>query len=157
MVRSSNIRVSVHFNQQAVFAGEELECTITFTNHADNPSGREERPPPSARRISDATLRQTQATRHKQLQQAARDIPYRPSLDGGGALEHVPGDTAGELPKRRPHGRSISIISLQPDDIGDSVEPRTKDAWSRNSTPGHSRAASVQAQPARQREINGMV
>jgi hypothetical protein len=156
MTRSSNIRVSVQFQQPAVFAGEDVECIITFTNHADTQSTRDERPPPSTRRISDAALRKPQLPRHKQLQHSNRphragsvpSTPTSPHNDGGAGSE-----------RKGTHGRSLSILSMNAEETGANENSRDGNDGSKGRRPAsrRSRAASVQSLPHRPRkDSNGM-
>jgi hypothetical protein len=156
MTRSSNIRVSVQFQQPAVFAGEDVECIITFTNHADTLSTRDERPPPSTRRISDAALRKPQLPRHKQLQHSNR--PHR-----AGSVPSTPtsprNDRGAGSERKGAHGRSLSILSMNTEESGliENSRDGNDGTKGRKSASGRSRAASVQSLPHRPRkDSNGM-
>jgi hypothetical protein len=166
MTRSSNIRVSVQFKQPAVFAGEDVECIITFTNHTSSSStllSHDERLlPSSTRRISDAASRSSQAQRYRHLQHPGNS--NRPNR--AGSIASTPTSPRDERiassEKGRLHGRSISITSFKSDDATLGENPNQRDAndatGGRTLAPGHSRASSVQAHSHRQkRDGNGIV
>jgi hypothetical protein len=135
---SSDIRVFVQWKEPAVFAGDELECTITFRNsRALNPL-----PTPNS-----ALPR---SPRSWQIAERTHKTSY--SLNN--AITSAPRARETPLPNRdhevRPttkHKRSVSIVSLggpEGTNTPPDVQPR---ATSNRPGRSHARAASLQVLP----------
>ncbi|KAF2404873.1 Rgp1-domain-containing protein [Trichodelitschia bisporula] len=151
----SNIRVSVSFDQAAVFAGEDVQCTITFTNTAPLP-GTEHSPSRTRDRAYDHRARivlPTSSTRPSLSRNSSSRAPvpeqqrgHRPTLSLS-TVPHatqpsVPGETtASNAPARPRHGRSLSIISITTDA---TAEPRGPLDTARKAGRGHGRSSSLQ-------------
>jgi len=168
----TNIRVFVNWTEQTVFAGEDIECQITFKNIATipppskstlqppsangfSPGGDRQRKLPAAQIKRDPTLSprpSTQSRGHRTTLSlnvpagSVRALPTSTSWNGGAARSSKDGG----------HKRSVSIISIGasegvPDDIasnGSLIErPRA-------ATRGHGRSASLQIVP-RRHGVNG--
>lgn len=162
----TNIRVFVHWTEQTVFAGEDVECEISFKNVATTPTpsrtalhpsaangfasgGERQRKGPGVQ-VKNNTLspRPPQTTRgHRTtLSLTAPVTSVRSSQIGSGSWNagHSRGGKEGGS-----HKRSVSIIS-----IGAS-ETAANDAATRSSLPdgprrlsrGHGRSASLQIVP----------
>jgi RAB6A-GEF complex partner protein 2 len=112
----SNIRVSIEFKNSIVFAGEDVECIITFKNIASLP-GSKAAPTSAAnnttRRLPSIPRRSSiqkpglassvsQANASRSDLQSAIDSQSR---GAGGPRHHEPSPIKG-------HGRSLSILSL---------------------------------------------
>jgi RAB6A-GEF complex partner protein 2 len=148
----SNIRVSAQFKESTVFAGEDVECIITFRNAAHTGQGR----------ASQAGLRTTAGTSGSHGQRKPPPAPIkRPSIARHSSTNSVgqlkkPGREGTALSKSSPntptklqpsptiesrnapqakkgHGRSLSVLSFS----SEVPESGTK-------RPGHSRASSTQ-------------
>lgn len=173
MSTSSDIRVSVQWKQPTVFAGEDVECTITFKNVA--PAAARDRSPiraPQHNGLSPGVERQRKT---KPLHPPARPplsrnsslgTPVPPnsrrghratlSLSSAGiqGRKTSPGpSSAGRSPgfsaPKSAHGRSLSIISIGSD--GSEFNGRGQNAAGAGarSTRGHTRSASMQVTPRR--------
>ncbi|OSS50472.1 hypothetical protein B5807_05100 [Epicoccum nigrum] len=160
---SSNIRVFVQWKDSTVFAGEDVQCTITFKNVAD-PGGRD---PSPARRHNGFARGGERQRKLPPVHSSARpsisrnssfvsQIPGSPHLRGHGLSASVhaasvagdvrspitPTGAFGNHGRGHKHGRSISIISLGTDiatggSYNGSVTPTRP-------TRGHGRSASMQ-------------
>lgn len=164
----TNIRVFVQWTEQTVFAGEDIECEITFKNIATTPTpsrttlhpgaangfapgGERQRKAPGAQ-VKSSTLspRPPQATRgHRTtLSLTAPVTSVRSSQVGSGSWN---GGHSKAGKESGSHKRSVSIIS-----IGAS-ETAADDLASHSSLPegprrlsrGHGRSASLQIVPRR--------
>lgn len=162
----SNIRVSVAWNQPAVFAGEDINCVITFKNIAQVPNSkrtasqicnhnsprerwkgtttahrRHQAPDHSIHHTSDTTLEKDRrwiTSRH-----SAWNITSKTSKPSGGK------DAYNEQSATSPrHRRSVSIVSIGSDRPA-SEKPVHAISTPRRPGQGHSRAASLQALPGR--------
>lgn len=159
---SSQLRVFVSFKEDTVFAGEDVECTITFKN-VELPKRRERRPLP-APRGDVSTPRPPHPLEHLRTarnpsQVSASRTPALPTPPKSPNLQRLPtrhrntssfsvvesaaptpgtpelptgGFHVANVPPERKHGRRISIVSLGGNA---SQRPNMK----------HSRSASVQA------------
>lgn len=168
---SSDIRIFVRWKEQCVFAGEDVECTITFKNVANPHENLSPSTPiwPSRRRSSHNTLHSmppmpeyrrspsTNAPSKSQPLAHGRDrqrrgteplnLPATPVLSPKSPL-YSPGN--GSIAQAaRPHQRSISIVSMGSGDVGKSMNqaPHTMPP----PRPGyrHNRSASLQYLPRR--------
>lgn len=166
---STNIRVFVQWTEQTVFAGEEVECQITFKNVASTPppprtllhpsstngflaGGERQRKPPIAQARNSSTLSPRpapQARGHRPALSLSAPVGMGRSPPGPGSWTagHSKASASGST-----HKRSVSIIS-----IGAS-ESAADDAASSGTADGqrmmraHRRSASLQIMPRR----NGM-
>jgi hypothetical protein len=101
----SNIRVSIQFKNSIVFAGEDVECIITFKNAASRPTAS----------IATALVANTAPRRRRQsLQSSAFALP--PSQPKASRSDPQPAADPPVWPRapspRKGHGRSLSILSL---------------------------------------------
>lgn len=162
----SNLWVSVEFQNKAVFAGENLECVITFKNTAQ---------------VSSSKFNTSQAHNHDSPRERWKDEAVTNSLHSYVEHSHIRSQTTafakvhrhsaplrqvqsttstaskGECkanvrlarnPGDRSHGRSISIVSIG----GDTTSTDHKSpliSASKRPGQGHSRAASLQFLPMR--------
>lgn len=152
----SNIRVSVHFSRPAVFAGEEIECIITFTNiasaHAQDPrsAGADDITPLAERRrrISPyARVAQAHSRRNSQVTVNGPNNSRRPSLalSNSTVVGINPGqDRSDDRRGRSTHGRSLSILSIG-SEAHKPFSGRNHLAATRNNVLSHSRSSSVQS------------
>ena len=175
----SNINITATWDRPAVFAGEEVECTITIKNIAPSPRTRQSSPLFNLR--ADETRRHLwRSDLSKQVTSTTRTNPLpvrgsrfytattdrhrsaflsRNSTEVSGAYSHRPQLGLDRKAKATPHkhGRSISIISMGP-------EPRPSGLNDDNVTNFsaldrrrlHTRAASVQSIPNNS-HVNPMV
>ncbi|RYN30242.1 hypothetical protein AA0115_g4986 [Alternaria tenuissima] len=164
---ASNIRVFVQWKDSTVFAGEDIECTITFKNVA-SPEGRDRSPVLRQNGFATGGGRQRKlppvhsSTRPSGSRNSsfASQLPpshlrgHRPALSlhtpstAGGRRSPVPpsvihGNNTG-TPK---HGRSVSIVSLGTD-AGTEVS-HERGIPIRRPARGHGRSASLQVVPGR--------
>lgn len=169
----SSIRVSVQWLEQTVFAGEDIECTITFKNIAAVPStSRATSPSPRLNGLAPASERQRKispsqtaaaSARGKASQIAGSNPPHgrghRSTLslnvppsalarNGTGSPSVSHGRTTSH---GGPHKRSVSIISIGASESA-ADETRSQPGLPgalRRPTRGHARAASLQIVPRR--------
>jgi hypothetical protein len=170
---TSNIRVFVQWSEQTIFAGEDIECQITFKNVAAIPNAPRSSPHPgslngfslSEGRERKSTPLQTPAAQGKnttsqnsRAAQSSRGHRSALSLNvpvGGGRSNQAHGPkTSGDNDvgiEGRSHKRSVSIISLGiSEDPGDeAVTHRNVTEGSRRPSRGHARASSLQIVPRR--------
>ena len=156
----SDIRVSVQWKSASIFAGEELECIITFENTAQAQPARKSPSPSSQFRVTSSGR---ERWKESLPQQSARNsvghtrnnsLSITSSRHAPGALKHHKSVVSAPISTRqdpstdtnrpvkgsaqsRKHGRSVSIVSIG----GDSTAGRP----SRH----HNRAASLQVLPLR--------
>jgi RAB6A-GEF complex partner protein 2 len=170
---TSNIRVFVQWSEQTVFAGENVECQITFKNvaavsnaprslsHLGSLNGLT----PGAGRERKSTPVQTPASQGKSDDvQNPRPAPvsrgHRSTLSlnvpvGSGRSNQGPGpktiDHKDVGTEQRSHKRSVSIISLGISEVpGDeAVTHHNITEGSRRPSRGHARASSLQIAPRR--------
>lgn len=171
---TSNIRVFVQWKNSTVFAGEDIECTITFKNTA-LPEGRDKSPlrkgngfapggerqrrlppvhsstrPSVSRNSSFTSLGPSQQLRgHRPALsvQTASSIGdrNRSPLPPSGAFTN--GSATPKL--KQGHGKSISIISLGTDVATEASNDRSAASAARRPARGHGRSASLQVVPGR--------
>jgi RAB6A-GEF complex partner protein 2 len=169
---TSNIRVFVQWSEQTVFAGEDIECQITFKNIAAIPNAPTSSPhpgslngfSPSEGRERKSTPLETPAAQGKNISQNSRAVPssqgHRSTLSlnvpvGGGRSNQGRGPKASGHNdvgiEGRSHKRSVSIISLGiSEDPGDeAITHRNVTEGSRRPSRGHARASSLQIVPRR--------
>lgn len=164
----SNIRVSVLFSKSTVFAGEDVECTITFKNVAQENGERSPSRSPQNNGASNqrkvtpiqTTNRPTPASRsssygpnipahlkkgHRGTHSAASSRQSSATLQEGKVVE----SNVAEPPNQR-HGRSLSIISMSQEGAsggGEPVRNVSEGVW--KATRAHGRTASLQTVPRR--------
>jgi RAB6A-GEF complex partner protein 2 len=173
---SSNIRVFVQWKDSTVFAGEDIECTITFKNVA-LPEGRDKSPGPSKKNgFAPGGERQRKlppvhsSTRPSISRNSSfgSQIPpqqvrgHRPALSlhtastTGDKRSPVPptaGFNNGSAVSAHKHGRSLSIISMGTDAATEVSRDRA--ASPRRPGRGHGRSASLQVVPGRSSAFPG--
>ena len=162
---ASNIRVSVQFTQGTVYAGEDLECVITFRNVArqqlgdGRPSrsrhqngytfGERQRaiaplsPRPSTSKVSSAgpSIRPPIRKAHKSsLSRDTSPFPLTSTLE-----EHLDEDEEPQANGRPKHGRSLSIISMGTDAGSGAQNGKLQIPVSRRSSKIHNRSSSAQS------------
>lgn len=120
----SNIRVFVHWRDQTVFAGEAVQCTVTFRNIAPEANQQQQqahsRPPSQSQSQSERQrLASPIQTRGKAAASArghrraalSLSVPSPSSRSRQGSIQWpqavVPGD-----PRGHAHKRSVSIVSI---------------------------------------------
>lgn len=170
----TNIRVFVQWSEQTVFAGEEIECQITFKNIADTPAQpRSSLHPPSANGFGsgDRSDRQRKIPLPQRKTNSAISSRGTPTTRGHRTALSLstPGVSARPQPpsaswtpassrggkEGHTHKRSVSIISIGPSDGVEDVDSRgTSVERPRGPSRGHSRSASLQIVP-RRNGING--
>jgi hypothetical protein len=165
---SSNIRVFVQWKDSTVFAGEDIECTITFKNVAV-PDGRSKSSsPPKYNGFASGGERQRKlpAVHSSTRPSVSRNSSY--ARGHGPALSiqttsTVPGkrspvppsggfNNGNSAPTHR-HGRSLSIYSMGTDTATEVV---THDRAAPSRRRGHGRAASLQVVPGRPGQFPSM-
>ncbi len=173
MLSTSNIRVFVQWSEQTVFAGEDIECQITFKNVASAtiaPKSLSHLPtlngfiPGRERQRRTTPLQAPSVLAKNTAGQNTRVTPSNPGHRAAWSL-NVPVGT-GRLPRgsgtkptgqsetgteQRSHRRSVSIISLG---IGEAAGDKTGSQHSaveasRKPARGHARASSLQIVPRR--------
>lgn len=170
----TNIRVFVKWTEQTVFAGEDIECEITFKNTATTPtpsrttlhpgvangfaSGgeRQSKAPVAQAKSSNLSPRPPQTTRgHRTtLSLTAPVTSVRSSLAGSGswAAGHSrAGKDSGS------HKRSVSIISIGASETAadDTASNGRVADGPRRMARGHGRSASLQIVPRRHGSTGG--
>ena len=167
----SQIQLSVQWNNSTVFAGEDIDCTITFKNVA--------RPPPQSHHgprlrhhskrerwkgaLPDRITLGKQDVRHLELPPPGRSKNSSAGVHStsatlgahdNGYFETIASAPGGDMHKTtkiggsHKHRRSVSIVSIGGDFIGEPATPGQK------SKPGsnvrrHARAVSLQVLPKR--------
>lgn len=164
----TNIRVFVNWTEHTVFAGEDIECEITFKNIATPAPSRSSLQPPPANGSGAGGDRQRKSTATQIKREST--ISPRPSLPSrghrstlslnvpAGSVRAVPPSAPwnGGPPKAISHTRSVSIISIG------ATESAIDDVASQGSLAdrplsvmkGHGRSASLQIIP-RRHGVNG--
>lgn len=164
----SNVRVSVQFTKSTVFAGEDVECTITFKNIARENNERslvgtsQNNGPASQRKVTPITTtnRPPPATRnssygpnipahlkkgHRATLSAASSRQTGATLQEGRVAE----SNVAVLPKQK-HGKSLSIISMGMEGLSGGGEPArnvSEGTW--KAIRAHGRTSSLQVVPRR--------
>jgi hypothetical protein len=173
---ASNIRVFVQWKNATVFAGEDVECTITFKNVA-LPEGRGRSPGRAQNGFAPGGERQRKlppvhsSTRPSVSRNSsfASQIPppshirgHRPALslstptNAGGGRSPAPQSAAfGNNTGGHSHGRSLSIISLGTDAA--TEVNRDKSGTPGRPMRGHARSGSLQIVPGRPNSYPGTV
>jgi len=164
----TNIRVSVQWKQPTIFAGEEVECTITFRNVASVPGS--ERAASQSAHVNGTIANEDRRRRLPQLYARSRASVSRnssisshlpehqtrghkpapslssPSSTNGHAIPPQSGDTSGPTTVANRAGRSLSIKSMgtEAGTLSKYVRAPTE---ARRPGNGHSRASSLQVVP----------
>ncbi|KAF2130983.1 Rgp1-domain-containing protein [Dothidotthia symphoricarpi CBS 119687] len=165
---ASNIRVFVQWKDSTVFAGEDIECTITFKNvapvegHDSSPTRRQngfghggERqrklPPvhsstrPSVSRNSSFASQAPPS----HLRGHRPTLSLRTASNAGDSRSYIsPSEALGSSSARQRPGRSLSIISLGANAAPDASQPAPS-TTPRRPARGHGRSASLQVVPGR--------
>lgn len=166
----SDIHVIVRFQEQSVFAGEELKCTITFKNIANlaeppvTPSIARRR---SSRHESISQIAAISLKNHAHLRlgQNGRSVSDKEShSDSRGrhrataSLQSPINTTDLQSPTERPgyKQRSVSIISVtSPIGNNDHPESSSPNSWARQQRLSHQRSSTVQLQHGKSLRPNG--
>jgi RAB6A-GEF complex partner protein 2 len=168
----TNIRVFVQWTEQTVFAGEDIECQITFKNVAATPTpSRISLHPSTSNGFVRGAQRKAPATQVK----TGSALSPRPAPPGRGHRStlslNVPAGSLRSQPtssswatthppkaanERGPHKRSISIISIGASEGGvdDAISHGSFVERPRGISRGHGRSASLQIVP-RRHGVNG--
>lgn len=171
--KMSDIRVSVQWKSSAVFAGEEVECIVTFKNVGHEPQRRKSPSPNSqihgqgsgrdrwkdslpqySNRNSIGHTRNSSISKSGQSQQTVKGngsplslaSPFGTRQNSSTNLQQ--GSSTTPAAKQEKHRRSISIVSLGNDmtTSGQKQHGAGGPAYKQN-TPGHARAASLHVLP----------
>lgn len=163
----TNIRVFVQWTEQTVFAGEDIECQITFKNIANTSSqSRSLLHPQSANGIahSDRVDRQRKTPQPQRKSNAAinargalKTRGHRTTLSlstpitSNGPPPTTNSWASNDTTTQRSHKRSVSIISMGPSDTtAEDVHDQVSSADEpRGPSKGHGRSASLQIVPRR--------
>lgn len=161
----SDIRVSVRWESSAVFAGEEVECTVTFKN-VTPPSSLRRSPSPNTKLRSHGSSRerwketlpsrllQGTATQGRNVR-SQKPLSLKPSH--GFPLPRMPNiPRASSRPpdsERNTHRRSVSIISIGGDTASEASSPGPILNPTRPAR-GHGRAASLQVNARKLGSLN---
>lgn len=167
----SDIQVSVKWKDSTVFAGERIECKITFKNVSQAPSNRRS-PSPSSQLLGHTTARdrwkETLPLQPKPSDGFINSSPnlsipqrklrtHRPTASHSGPSSIKPSSgttvrdraTNGTQSLNHSHRKSVSIISLAGEELkGSDVQQAGGDSLRRPGG-GHARAASLQVLPKR--------
>jgi hypothetical protein len=164
----SNIRVSVQFTKSTVFAGEDVECTITFKNIAlENGERSPSRSPQNNGASSQRKVTPIQTTNRPPP--ASRNSSYGPNIpahlkkghhatlsaassrqSSATLQEGRVADNNVTEPAKQKHGRSLSIISMGTDGTsggGEQARNVSEGAW--KAARAHGRTSSLQTVPRR--------
>jgi len=159
---SSSIRVFVRWKEQTVFAGEDVECEITFKNVAANPSSHRASPnnnpspfqPPSHRKAPSSQIKGSPLNPHSAptgrghrstLSLTVPTNSSRPPVVSGSWPSKQSVKTPQDAGK---HKRSVSIISIPANESAtDDISSQTGRGERGRPSRGHGRAASLQILP----------
>jgi hypothetical protein len=158
MNHHSNIRVSIQFTQSTVFAGEDVQCIITFKNAAQ-PYGsdrhHDELPSYPQRKIPAVPARRPSIARHAPGHGVAQrrrghKLVHSSSTPSTPVLGEISGENQASVVARPAHGRSLSIRSISSNTHG-AGEWANQDAEPSGRRParGHMRSSSLQMVPRR--------
>ncbi|MCJ1284395.1 hypothetical protein MMC26_003726 [Xylographa opegraphella] len=172
----SNIRVSVQWQKSTVFAGENIECTITFKNTSSiNIHSRSPSPHIQPRRVGqnrDQLKLNSPQQQDIDAVHAANPGASRPSRHGHrstlslntsstGVLHRAPPPLSNKVHENadsanRRHKRSVSIISISHDSTTEDPNSKTSNPVpARNPPPRqHGRSASLQPTPLSSRIVH---
>ena len=167
----SDIQVSVQWKDSTVFAGERIECRITFKNVSQTPSHRRS-PSPSSQLLGHTTARDRwKETLPLQPKSSSGFINSSPNLSipQRRLPTHSPATSLNGPPNIKPssgatvrdratngsqslnysHRKSVSIISLAGEGTKGNDVQQAGGNSSRRPSGGHARAASLQVLPRR--------
>lgn len=169
----TNIRVFVQWTEQTVFAGEDIECQITFRNTATTPTpSRTSLHPAAANGFAPGGERQRKSASsqgknnvtsnpkslppnrgHRATLSLNSPIAIERSQTGSGSWAGAPGKAAKDGGS---HKRSVSIISIGASEsaVDDVASHNSLVEGTRRMSRGHGRSASLQIVPRRQ-GLNG--
>lgn len=145
----SSLEAVVHWKQPTIFAGESIDCTITFKNteraegkgSANNGSvvsAEQRRGLDGSRKLTGPTAK-GRFSGHRQT----NSLNFRANPIGSALPQARNGSTGEEVPRGEKHGRSLSIISLG-SDPGGQARGGGGDASSRRPASTHARSLSMQ-------------
>lgn len=169
---STNIRVFVKWKEQTVFAGEDIECEITFKNIATTPAPSKTSLHPPANGFATGGDRQRKIPTGKTKNSSP--LSPRPAQSGRGhrgtfssstqagsvrqasAISSWNGEVQNVAKEKGSHKRSVSIVSIGASEatVEDSASvgmPERPHIGSR----GHGRSASMQVVPRRNGSSSG--
>lgn len=164
----TNIRASVQWTQQMVFAGEDIECQITFKNIANTPT-----PPRTSLHPSSANGSSADRQRKTAVSQIKDNASLGPRSSASSQGHHttlslnVPAAPIGPQPASglfngassraskdgNSHKRSVSIISIGASE-GGGDDLTSHGSFTDRDKGGHGRSASLQFVP-RRHAVNG--
>lgn len=171
----SDIRVSVQWKNSTVFAGEEVDCKITFKNVSHASNLRRSPSPGSNSRAHGSGRERWIESLHLQPQQSSVSHKHKPSApklkssQANGSihrptlslnnprtgLNNFPGTSTHEPATEKLHStggrhqRSVSIVSIKKDTL-DAIDGQAEGyLGSKRPNRGHARAASLQVLPHR--------
>lgn len=164
---ASNIRVFVQWKDSTVFAGEDIECTITFKNVAPSEAAdgspvrkqngyavageRQRKLPPVHSSTRPSISRNSSFASQPTLSHIRGHRPtlslHTPSTVGAPRSPVPLSAASGNHPAGQKHGRSLSIISLGTELGAEASHDRAVQI--RRPTRGHARSASLQVVPGR--------
>lgn len=169
MTAASNIRVFVEWADQTVFAGEDVECQITFKNIATAPISQRALPQisgsngfaPAGERLKAPQTSNASVKNHLPSSRGVSPTTrgHRstvslsvPSINGGSPRGEAVPERAGHSKANaggNQHKRSLSIISMgASEDTANGARSETGELL-RRPVRGHGRAASLQIMPGR--------
>lgn len=167
---SSNIRVFIKWTEQTVFAGEDIECQITFKNVAPHPTSKPLQLGSSNGSSQRGERQRKPAATLSNNTTTANTRPGPPSRGHRTTLSlNVPGRTGRPQPapsawngepststkQASIHKRSISVISIGASEgVADLTSPSGASERQRRTSRGHGRSASLQIVP-RRHGVNG--
>lgn len=169
----SDIRVSVQWKNSTVFAGEDVECTITFKNitlarssrrspfpnphtasHGSNRERWKETLPMRSPKVSTTTMHMkspslsgfshSQARTHKQ----ALSVSCANGISKSPIIDVHHGTSTNSTPGDNKHRRSVSIVSIT-GDANDKTSPHSQLLNSGRLGHNHTRATSLHVMPRR--------
>ncbi|KAL8651444.1 MAG: hypothetical protein Q9226_004705 [Calogaya cf. arnoldii] len=166
----SNIRLSVEWDKTAVYAGESIDCVITFKNIAQAQIPQRSAGQTSSHNSPRERWKDNTAA-HVRQQKPSHSPRYSSSITVGKkhkkALSHDPTwstvpatsrvrtgkETYNEQHAGRNHRRSVSIVSMGGETVSSETPFRTT-STSKRPTQGHGRAASLQILPGKNLVLN---
>ncbi|KAK8025602.1 hypothetical protein PG990_003425 [Apiospora arundinis] len=158
---SSNIRVFIHWNDQTVFAGEDIKCNITFKNVArpiqtthNTPLDRSRQPSPllgtprkpSSNSIGLAPPTPNRGRGHRST--LSLNVPASSARSRNATTQWIPPQPPPTTRPGHAHQRSLSIVSIGSNATVEE-QPQSNGLKSSAQRParGHGRSASLQISP----------